>query len=253
MERVFTETERRFGRIDGVLHLASYNADRLRTPLADLTADVCRAPTSSRRWRGPPSWRRSPLADRSIGVSFSSLSTELGGLGFCAYSAANHAMSAIANNENLRGPARWINVRWDGWRFDTRRSGEAAAVDDYSLDPEEGVDAFARIVAGRADDVIVSTADLDRRLAMWRPLRVETPPERAGTSASPDEHARQEAGEDPLAQTERIIARIWEEVLGVASVKRDDNFFTLGGDSLLGLQVVARIRATFQVDVSPPP
>ena len=51
-----------------------------------------------------------------------------------------------------------------------------------------------------------------------------------------------EAGRTPPATaTERRLAAVWREVLRVASVCREDDFFELGGDSLLVLQVFARL------------
>ena len=44
---------------------------------------------------------------------------------------------------------------------------------------------------------------------------------------------------------ERTIAGIWEDLLGVAPIDRDDDFFSLNGDSLLGAQVIARIHRAF--------
>jgi non-ribosomal peptide synthase protein (TIGR01720 family) len=46
----------------------------------------------------------------------------------------------------------------------------------------------------------------------------------------------------PRTDTERRIARIWADVLGVDEVGADDNFFHLGGDSILSMQVVSRLR-----------
>ncbi|MFI9626620.1 amino acid adenylation domain-containing protein [Streptomyces sp. NPDC052042] len=46
----------------------------------------------------------------------------------------------------------------------------------------------------------------------------------------------------PRNATERTLARIWSELLGIPEVSVDDNFFDLGGDSILGLQVVSRAR-----------
>ncbi|MFF2073696.1 non-ribosomal peptide synthase/polyketide synthase [Kitasatospora sp. NPDC058162] len=46
----------------------------------------------------------------------------------------------------------------------------------------------------------------------------------------------------PGTDTERRIARIWADVLGVEQVGADDNFFLLGGDSILSMQVVSRLR-----------
>ena len=47
----------------------------------------------------------------------------------------------------------------------------------------------------------------------------------------------------PQTQTEKIIAGIFAEVLGLERVGVDDSFFALGGDSILSMQVVARARA----------
>ncbi|MGW2465292.1 condensation domain-containing protein, partial [Streptomyces sp. NPDC001761] len=46
----------------------------------------------------------------------------------------------------------------------------------------------------------------------------------------------------PRTDTERRIARIWADVLGIDEVGADDNFFALGGDSILSMQVVSRLR-----------
>ncbi|MET8222753.1 non-ribosomal peptide synthase/polyketide synthase [Streptomyces sp. NPDC005301] len=46
----------------------------------------------------------------------------------------------------------------------------------------------------------------------------------------------------PRTDTERLVARVWEDVLGVDEVGADDNFFHLGGDSILTMQVVSRLR-----------
>ena len=44
------------------------------------------------------------------------------------------------------------------------------------------------------------------------------------------------------ASIENVIADIWEDVLKVPHVGEDDNFFALGGDSLLAIQCVSRLR-----------
>ena len=44
----------------------------------------------------------------------------------------------------------------------------------------------------------------------------------------------------PLSPEEAALAAIWQQVLALPSVGRFDNFFALGGDSILSIQVVAR-------------
>ncbi|WP_414923005.1 condensation domain-containing protein, partial [Pseudomonas sp. IT-P294] len=53
-------------------------------------------------------------------------------------------------------------------------------------------------------------------------------------------HAAYEA---PLGETEVILAGIWSELLGVEQVGRHDNFFALGGHSLMAVRLVSRIAS----------
>ncbi|MGW1606865.1 amino acid adenylation domain-containing protein, partial [Streptomyces eurythermus] len=46
----------------------------------------------------------------------------------------------------------------------------------------------------------------------------------------------------PRTERERVLAAIWAEVLGVDAVGVTDDFFDLGGESLLAARVLARIR-----------
>jgi len=53
----------------------------------------------------------------------------------------------------------------------------------------------------------------------------------------------------PLTETEQAVAAIWAELLKVEHIGRTDDFFDLGGDSLLAIRALARIRDVFGVDV----
>ncbi|MDX1999260.1 MAG: amino acid adenylation domain-containing protein, partial [Thermoanaerobaculia bacterium] len=48
------------------------------------------------------------------------------------------------------------------------------------------------------------------------------------------------AGRPAASDRERRLAAIWAEVLGVPEVAADDNFFGIGGDSILSIRIVAR-------------
>ncbi len=59
------------------------------------------------------------------------------------------------------------------------------------------------------------------------------------------------AGGAPKTRTEQAIARIWEELLGVAPIGLRDNFFDLGGHSLLAMRAVAAIEQQMGVKLNP--
>ncbi|GGJ75019.1 non-ribosomal peptide synthetase [Pilimelia anulata] len=50
------------------------------------------------------------------------------------------------------------------------------------------------------------------------------------------------AGEPPRGPVEERVAAAWRDVLDLPAVGRDDDFFRLGGDSLLATRLVARLR-----------
>ena len=45
------------------------------------------------------------------------------------------------------------------------------------------------------------------------------------------------------------MAAWWQELLGVEEVGLDDDFFGLGGHSLVGVRLFAKIKKTYQVDL----
>ncbi len=53
----------------------------------------------------------------------------------------------------------------------------------------------------------------------------------------------------PRTPTEEVLAAIWAEVLGLKQVGIHDNFFDLGGHSLVATQVISRIRESFRAEL----
>jgi len=75
--------------------------------------------------------------------------------------------------------------------------------------------------------------------------------------AALDRLARREEAETtrgfvaPRTSTEKTLAAIWADVVGLERVGAMDDFFRLGGNSLLALRLVSRVRLSFQVELSP--
>ncbi len=60
----------------------------------------------------------------------------------------------------------------------------------------------------------------------------------------PDEFA------EPATQTEKALATIWRQVLGIDRIGVHDSFFNLGGHSLLAARVISKINAKFETKLS---
>jgi len=65
-----------------------------------------------------------------------------------------------------------------------------------------------------------------------------------------DNIIRDENFVSPRTPTEEQIATVISELLGLERIGVDDNFFLLGGNSLLATQVIARVRDSFDVEVT---
>jgi acyl carrier protein len=53
----------------------------------------------------------------------------------------------------------------------------------------------------------------------------------------------------PRTGTERRLTDIWKEVMAVKEVGIHDDFFKIGGDSLLATRLTARIAAAFDLEI----
>jgi acyl transferase domain-containing protein len=56
---------------------------------------------------------------------------------------------------------------------------------------------------------------------------------------------------DSADSLEQIISRAWAELLGIPEIRADDDFFELGGSSLLAARVIARINDEMGIGLSP--
>ncbi|MEY4577090.1 MAG: hypothetical protein RL701_1793, partial [Pseudomonadota bacterium] len=137
-------------------------------------------------------------------------------------------------------------------RSDARRSDVMAALLREAILPREGVEAFDRVMAQPAlGQAFVSSVDL---LAWQAQLELgATSQASVGTSeAGPASFARPEltsAFEAPATPSEVALAELWSELLGVAQIGVHDDFFELGGNSLVAVRLFAAIKKRFRVSL----
>jgi acyl transferase domain-containing protein/thioesterase domain-containing protein/acyl carrier protein len=124
-------------------------------------------------------------------------------------------------------------------RFASRSSAEQPIeiVDRPGIPPLEGARALTQILLSATPTAVVAVAQLLEELD----ARKRMPSPRAITAAV--------SGTASGEGIEGTLASWWQELLGVEQVEPDDDFFALGGHSLVGVRLFAKIRKTWPVDL----
>ena len=104
--------------------------------------------------------------------------------------------------------------------------------------PEEGAEAVERLLAAGMPQTVASSIDLGRLIDVTRPK-----PSKALLDGS---RAGSKAGGDEI---ENFLLDLWSDLLGIPNVGLDDDFFALGGHSLIAVRLFAKIRKTYHTDL----
>jgi acyl carrier protein len=159
--------------------------------------------------------------------------------------AARGVAESMVRSYAAGGGAEWGSVHWDLPWTAAARSAPAA---DWS-------GAVARVVAaGAGERLVVSLRRPDAAIAgaataAEADARLTQAPTAAAAPSGHDRPALSTPFVAPADETEEAVAAVWRELLGLGEVGARDDFFELGGDSLLATQVVARLRDRLGVQV----
>ncbi|WP_050514525.1 type I polyketide synthase [Streptomyces rimosus] len=186
----------------------------------------------------------------------SSLATVVPTYGQADYAAANAYVAAAAEAEAAGGKRHAIAVDWDMWA-EVGMASQADVPADLkafqermlagALTPEQGARAFAALLDAPAGRAVVARSAASVTDGTLR-LADEPAAVRPGTVALPRPDLAT-AYAAPRTPTEERLAEIYGEMLGIDRVGVHDDFLGLGGHSLLAAQIVARLRAEYEVDV----
>jgi acyl transferase domain-containing protein/acyl carrier protein len=206
----------------------------------------------------------------------SSLSALVGGVGFAAYAAANAFMDAFALQQNRSSAVPWITINWDACRLDQPASTAptGAALFDLAMTPIEVQQALQRVLCHpELVQIAVSPTNLQQRIQQSLRIgsRISSPknsPKNSPVSSAPGQsngvntessqqsavtqHSRpllSTAYVAPRNEIECTVAEAMQSLLGIETIGIHDNFFEMGGDSLMAIQAVSRLRETYQVEL----
>ncbi|MEV0299485.1 condensation domain-containing protein, partial [Nocardia sp. NPDC050710] len=138
------------------------------------------------------------------------------------------------------GAGNWVNS--DGYVPDvsSARGVEDCASDPGARDRLAGVRAFVarQLPEFMVPAAVAAVAEFPR-----------TPNGKIDRRALPDPEFAGGVYRAPCDESERVLAELFAEVLGMARVGIDDSFFDLGGHSLSATRLISRIRAVLGVEL----
>jgi NAD(P)-dependent dehydrogenase (short-subunit alcohol dehydrogenase family)/acyl carrier protein len=251
-----------FGALTGVIHAAGVPAGGLaarRTPAEALPvlAPKVLAMGVLAGLAGPDT---PPDQRPELLVLYSSAVTALGGIGETDYGAANAVLdsyaAALAGNRT-----RVVSIAWAPWRHDDWGTGAAVLSERvdayrrrYGFTDAGGCAFLDRMLAGAEGPLLALRQPLAAARREWAALTDldalvgGAPPEDAPRYPRPQLRTAYLAPATPL---ESAIAETWGRFLAVDRVGVQDPFFDLGGNSLVGMSLVAALERQLGRPVPP--
>ncbi len=251
----FEQAIQTFGKINGIIHAAGIVGTQAFKAIPEISEEDWTAQFKAKVYGALNIAEILQTVEADFVLLQSSMSSILGGLGFGAYAPANAVLDALANQQNRLNRAQWICVNWDGWNFDETapQGGLGSEIAQLAIQPDEGIEAFERIFSYRdLPQVIVSTGNLQARIAKWLKTDISEAEKELEAEHGGDLHERPDlptAYVEPENDLQKQIAAIWQKLLGISKIGIYDDFFDLGGNSLMGTQLISELRSAFQVEL----
>jgi thioesterase domain-containing protein/acyl carrier protein/NAD(P)-dependent dehydrogenase (short-subunit alcohol dehydrogenase family) len=148
----------------------------------------------------------------------------------------DNTAGALADAVTLarRRRAHWVTVHSAPWNIDP--------ADSTGLPATEGIATLVQILGRALSQALISSPAPAEAAA-------EPPPAttlKAGVHQRP---ALPNVYYPPTTELQSAIASLWQELFAISPIGIHDNFFDLGGDSMLAIQLVARLQEHFQVEL----
>jgi NAD(P)-dependent dehydrogenase (short-subunit alcohol dehydrogenase family)/acyl carrier protein len=253
IELAVQKTLARYGALHGVLHTAG---------IPGVGIIQRKNPDEAARVLAPKVYGTLMLSRALRGTSldflvlFSSVASVTGGgPGQADYCAANIFLDAWATR-HASDFGFTCSIGWGEWEWDAWSDGllgfpeEVRAIfianrQKFGIRFGEGAEVLQRVLGHNLPHVYVQNRDLNLDIEGSRHL-AQTLFDHISVTRMSRRYPRPELGIsfiEPRNEIEQKIADIWCETLGIEAVGIDDNFFDLGGNSLIGINLVSRLRS----------
>jgi acyl transferase domain-containing protein/acyl carrier protein len=271
MKEVISKAEKNYGKINGVIHTAGLidYAGVIQRRTREMTGALLAAKIKG-----------TLVLNELLGhgqldfmVSFSSIGNVLYKIKFgqVGYNAGNEFLDAYSYYKRQQGQFT-VAIDWNDWTQVGMavRSARAhnnggpdlpgsspASGDILSISPAEGIEVFRRIVENDFTRVVVSHRDLHGLIRLMnnpagkgvQAGAFDSTPGKTKTAKLNERPQISTDYEPPASELEQFIIGIWEQTLGIKKIGITDDWFELGGDSLIATQLISRVKEVYPVDI----
>lgn len=252
MTELLEKVNMKFGGLNGIIHAAGITDNGLIQDKDTETAKKVLAPKVT-----GTIVLNELLKDKKLDfiVLFSSSSAILGNAGFVDYCSANSFLDAYSYYKNSVSDTYTVAINWDEWD-EVGMAEDNKNVDRVKnkISVANGLKLFDKIMYSMVyNQVIVSPGDFTGMMENITDF-LSAPFRGARDSARiQDGYNRPQLDvpyAPPISETEKTIAEIWQQLLGIQPVGVNDDFFDLGGDSLTATTMIAKLAKLFTKRIS---
>jgi amino acid adenylation domain-containing protein len=248
MSAVLASAQQHYGQINGVIHAAGLPGGGVMQLKTQPAAASILAPKVLGTIVLQQIFQNSAL---DFVLLCSSIESILGEFGQVDYVAANAFLDVYAQSA-LNRQTKVISINWDAWQkvgmavksFGGQQNKAGIINLETAILPAEGIEVFDRILASGFAQVVVSTRDLSTRIS-----QIAAMPLQELTDLGNLDQPGFLAAHSEITQLERTVSEIWQQALGLKSIGLDENFFELGGDSLVAVQIITKLRKTLDQNI----
>ncbi|PIF44697.1 acyl transferase domain-containing protein [Chryseobacterium sp. 52] len=190
-------------------------------------------------------------------ILFSSLNSVIPVYGQSEYAASSCFLDGYANYRKTVLGKPTLVINWDRWQG----MGSAAKVEktfkkltgtelDVSLSEQEGVEAFDKMIRTQNTQVLVSCYDLQNKIEINRmglSRLLQDIKIKDSIATTEKQLVYKENLDDSL---EAKIERIWKNIIGIDAIGIYENFFEIGGHSLMAARIISHIKKEMNAEIS---
>ncbi|WP_155732883.1 KR domain-containing protein, partial [Pseudoalteromonas luteoviolacea] len=178
---------------------------------------------------------------------FSSISVHVGGPGYIKYAAANQFMSNLAMLANSRGHEHWLSIEWDTWLTSNEQEIKHLSRSIPAMATQDACVALDwALQVKQLGQVVVSVADLTKRIQ----TAALAPQAKSRKQVSVTRRVGLPAYVPPRSEYETTVVEVWQNYFTDCEIGMHDDFFELGGDSLMALRICSELSEKLQLVVN---